>query len=484
MLHLTARQGIPLYQQIYEQLRQGILDGALPEGSCLTSTRRLAAELQVGRNTVENAYAQLAIEGYVTPVPGSGFVINKVQYDIHPHAPDTRQQTTPLLTPADTPGECRYDFHYGNMEAALFPYRAWRRVSATVFADPDARDANPDAMHAYEDVKGSPALRREIMRYLYKSRGVRCTTEQVVICSGIQGGLSLLTRMIYPEHQRVAMEEPGYAGARVVFQRAGIQICPIPVQEDGMDTVALAASPARVAHLAPSHQFPTGAIMPIRKRKEILHWAEDCDGLIIEDDFNSEFRYNGKPIPSLQSIDPHGRTIYMGTFSKALSPGLRVGYMVLPHRLLTAFDVAHAGFQCTVPLFDQMILARFMAEGHWERHIRRMCQINKKKHDTLMQAIAARFGNRVRVHGCNAGVHVLLEFTRGEKEVDLIRQAAEHGVKVYPASSGWLDRRGYAGNCLLLGYGMVPECDIADAVELLHRAWFVQGGGSVAPRSE
>lgn len=468
MLHLTPRQGIPLYQQIYEQLRQGILDGDLPEGSRLTSTRRLSAEMQVGRNTVENAYAQLAIEGYVTPMPSSGFIVNKVQYDVHPHTPLMHPHAPPRMVATDTHRTCRYDFHYGNMEAALFPYKAWRKASAMVFAD----TAPPDALHAYEDVRGSPALRHQITRYLYKSRGVRCTTEQVVICSGIQGGLSLLTRMMTPGYDHVAMEEPGYVGARVVFQSAGMQICPIPVLEDGMDTAALSASPARVAHIAPSHQFPTGAIMPIRKRKEILRWAEGCDGLIIEDDFSSEFRYNGNPIPSLQSIDTTGRTVYMGTFSKALSPGLRVGYMVLPHRLTTAFDDTHAGFQCTVPLFDQMILARFMADGHWERHIRRMCQTNKKKHDTLMQTIASRFGNRVRVHGGNAGVHVLLEFTRGEKEADLIRQAAEHGVKVYPASSSWLDSRGHAGNCLLLGYGMVSECDIPDAVELLHRAWF------------
>lgn len=472
MLHLTPHQRTPLYLQIYEQLRQGILTGALPEGSRLTSTRRLAAEMQVGRNTVENAYAQLAIEGYVTSVPGGGFVINGVQYDVHPLGKSTHPQTAKHLSTSEAHRECLYDFHYGNMEAALFPYRAWRRVSAAVFADPDDKGANRNAMHAYEDVQGSPALRTEIARYLYKSRGVHCSVGQVVVCSGIQGGLSAITRLFGPAHRCVAMEEPGYLGARVVFQSAGMEICPIPVLDDGIDTAALAASPARVAHIAPSHQFPTGAIMPIRKRKEILHWADACDGLIIEDDFNSEFRYNGKPLPSLQSIDDAGRTIYMGTFSKALSPGLRVGYMVLPHRLLDAFADACLGFQSTVPLFDQMILARFMADGHWERHIRKMCQINKKKHDTLMQAMTSRFGDRVRVRGRNAGVHVLLEFTGGEHEDELIRKAAGHGVRVYPASPNWLDRRGHRDNSLLLGYGMIPERDIPAAVDLLHHAWF------------
>lgn len=211
--------------------------------------------------------------------------------------------------------------------------------------------------------------------------------------------------------------------------------------------------------------------MPIGKRMALLSWAEDNGGWIIEDDYDSELRYNGRPIPSLQSIDRQGRVIYMGTFSKTLSPGIRMSYMVLPERLAARFKTVFAGFQCTVPWPEQTVLARFMANGIWEKHLRKICLIKKKKHDLVVSTITRLFGDRIRIHGHNAGLHLLLELPEGPGESDLVSTAAEHGVRVYPASPFWEDKERCPKNCLFIGYGMLSEQDIVAALERLCGAW-------------
>lgn len=470
MLHLESNADKPLYQQIYEQLKDDILSGVLREGARLVATRVLARDLKTSRNTVENAYAQLALEGYVEAIQGAGHVVRAVSNDIHPAyiSPALKLGKRPVHTEA---APCRYDFYYGNLEPETFPHKVWSKLSADALEAAGKGYPRLPGMHAYGDVRGDRQLREELAQYLYQSRGVVCTSDQIVVCSGLQSSLASILQMLPPRYRAVAIEDPGYARARIVFKQHGCAISPIPVNSGGIDLRALEASSARMVLLTPSHQFPTGAIMPIQKRMDILRWAAEVDGIIIEDDYDSEFRYNGRPVPSLQSIDRLERTIYTGTFSKALSPGLRIGFMVLPDRLLHEFNDAFAGYRCAVSLLEQKTLARFMAEGYWEKHLRKTSTLGKKKHDTLIEAITRFMGEKVRVLGHNAGLHILLEFLSGEKEEDLIIKAAEHGVRVYPASVFRMTEQGTHAS-LLLGYGLLRLEDIPAGVRLMAKAWF------------
>ncbi|MEG6521795.1 MocR-like pyridoxine biosynthesis transcription factor PdxR [Desulfotomaculum sp. 1211_IL3151] len=468
MLHIEHENQKPIYQQIYEQIKHDILMGNLPIGTRIISTRALARELQIGRNTVENAYAQLVLEGYITSVASSGYVVNNLQFNLNQKATD-RLTTSEAVVVAAKRGieNIRYNFQYGNLDAASFPYKLWRKYMADVLDGPEAQEVHSDC-----DVKGDIDLRIQLMEYLYHSRGTNCKPEQLVICSGTQSALEIMIKIFPYAKKKVAMEEPCYNGASVIFRSNGFNISPIPIYEDGIGLNELAASSAKVVHIAPSHQFPMGAVMPIHKRIEILNWAREHDNIIIEDDYDSEFRYNGRPIPSLQSIDQYERVIYVGTFSKALSPGLRMAYMILPIWLLPAYQERFTGYQCTVPLIEQKILARFMADGHWEKHIRKICLSQKKKHDILIDAIKQNIGNKVRIHGHQAGLHILLEFLDGQQEAELVRKALEYKIKVCPVSPFWLNKQNYRNNALVLGYGMMSEKDIPRAVEILSWAWF------------
>ncbi|EGY24237.1 bacterial regulatory s, gntR family protein [Desulfovibrio sp. A2] len=490
MLHLDAASHVPLYQQICDQLKHDILSGALPQGMRLPSIRALSRDLRAGKNTVENAYAQLVLEGYVSVLPRSGYRVNLIQRDLHaPASPAAGGGGKAGRGDAANPSRpARYDFHYGNLDAATFPYAVWRKLLFTVMEEARTGRAASDGMHVYGDAHGDLHLRGELAAYLYRSRGVRCTPDQVVMCSGLQPSIMAVTRLLLcghgPEHgavstvppfapvAQVALEDPAYNGARRAYECFGFRTIPIPVNKDGIDVAALRASSARVVHIAPSHQFPTGAVMPIGRRMEILNWAAEHGAWIVEDDYDSELRYDGRPIPSLQSIDRHGRVIYTGTFSKTLSPGMRMSYMVLPEGLVERFRAVFAGFQCTVPWLEQAVLARFMAEGHWERHLRRICQAKKRKHDVFVGTAARLLGERIRIRGHNAGLHLLLEVPGGPGEAALVELAAAHGVRVYPASPFWADARRYPGNCLFIGYGMLSEADIAAALEQLRQAWF------------
>ncbi len=471
MLNLDANDKKPLYRQIYVQLKEQILSGFLPGGTRLTSTRTLATELQAGRNTVENAYAQLVLEGYVTAVPGSGYVVTTLRHDPRAGMPEVDDSDTEGFFPKKSgPVRRMYNFGYGALEVRSFPSKVWRNLTEAVLIEAKEIHRLP-AGRIRDEIQGDRSLRRELAKHLYLRRGVNCTADQVVICNGLQPAVSSLLRIFPSQWREIAMENPGYRRARAVFQGNGLRLCPIPVQEDGLDVAALAASPARAVFVTPSRQYPTGRVMTIQKRMALLQWAVDCRGLIIEDDYDSEYRYKGKPVPSLQSIDRQGRVVYIGSFSKTVSPGLRMGYMVLPDRFLDSYRYAFSGYKCSVSWLEQKILARFIAEGHMEKHIRKMCLLNKKKHDTLLEALISAFGDSLRIHGQDAGLHLLLEFTNGETEAELVEKAAECGVRVFSGSQLWIEGGEKPPATILLGYGALPVENISEAVSLLREAW-------------
>lgn len=473
MIHIDSTSNMPIYQQIYEQLKEKIMAGTFKEGDRLTSTRVFAKNFCVARNTVENAYSQLCLEGYVLNKPGSGFIVQSMNdhllSSMHQNDLVNESQYADLERSSfEDPEVYLYDFQYGNLDIP-FPYSLWRRFTTEVLLSFDAQRIN-----SYNDKQGELDLRIEIMKYLQEARAVSCTPDQIVLCCGTQYALDLICKLFSDDGRKLAMEEPGYNGARTVFVNNGFEIVPIPIQSDGISISDLERSSVKLTYITPSHQFPTGVVMPIQNRLHLLHWATQQNGIIIEDDYDSELRYHARPIPSLQSLDTSGRVIYIGTFSKSLSPGLRMGYMILPKWLLPKYHTMFAWYSSSIPWLEQKIVSLYMAGGHWERHIRKVCLYNKKKHDVMLKTITQLMGDKIIIQGNNAGLHILLQFVNGEKQNWLIDKAREYKVKVYPTSPFWHTKENASENTLLLGFSMLNEKEIVDGLTLLNKAWFDQ----------
>lgn len=468
MIVIDNDSKLPLYLQIYEQIKQDIISGKITEGSKLLSTRALSTTLNVSRNTVESAYLQLYSEGYVRSKAGSGYIVEKldkgIMWKIKSHDIDNIQKPSGRESGEEN---FKFDFKYGVLNPEDFPLRLWKKISNKCLTTLSLEDIT-----SYGDPKGELGLRVEIMKYLNKSRGVYCKPEQIILSSGSEHCLSLICQLFRKEHKGIAIEEPGYSGARDIFLNNGYEVYPITLEDDGINIGELERSSSKIVYVTPSHQFPTGLVMPIQKRLKLLDWAVRNKGIIIEDDYDSEMRYNSKPIPSIQCIDSKEYVIYIGTFSKSLSPSLRLSYMVLPPGLLAVYNKLFSKYQASVPLTEQKIIQEFMRGGHWERHLRKVCISNKKKHDLLIQKINELMGDRVVIHGKNAGMHILLELTNGLCEEEIIKRAKDHGVRVYSVSTYWMKLEGYSNNMVLLGFGGMSENNIIEAINILNEAWF------------
>ncbi|MBI9087932.1 MAG: PLP-dependent aminotransferase family protein [Desulfobacterium sp.] len=472
MIVLDETSATSLYMQIYGQVKGQILSGRIKEGSRLPSIRSLSVSLGVSKNTVKVAYHQLCSEGYLVNRARRGFFSQRIDQELFLNLNEKNAGKAAEARPLgegtrSSKQVIRYDFQYGNLNPRDFPMGIWRKIANQVLSPINSR-----SMASYPERQGECGLRTEIMKYLHMSRGVSCRANQIIVCSGTRFSLGLICQMLKEEFGGVAMEEPGYDGARDVFVNCGLEVAPVGHWEEGLDLGELTQSKARLLYLTPSHQFPTGSVMSIRKRLELLDWAERNAAIIIEDDYDSELRYGGRPIPSIQSIDGRGRVIYLGTFSKSLSPALRLSYMVLPHPLLERFYEKFRKYVTGAPWLEQKILTSFMADGHWERHLRKVCLANRKRHDVLIRSVERVMAGRVRLHGKNAGLHVLLEFKDGSFEGERLRQAGAQGVRVYPAAHYWIHRERYPGNMVLMGFGSLAEKEIEEGVCLLGDAWF------------
>lgn len=471
MIILNSDLSVPLYLQIYKQLKEEIILKQILEGTKLPSTRALSTTLNVSRNTVESAYLQLCSEGYIQSKVGSGFSVLKLDTIIisklKKEGSKNFEEHKLNLPKENSNNDYEYDFRYGNLSASNFPLRIWRKISNKCLAALTAKD-----MTSYSDSKGEPDLQIEIMKYLNKSRGFSCNPEQIIISSGFEYCLSMLCQLFRQDFDQIALEDPGHYGAKNIFINNGYKVIPIGLEKDGLDLKQLENSSAKIVYITPSHQFPTGSVMPIQKRLMLLDWAMRKNGIIIEDDYDSELRYNSRPIPSIQSIASKENVVYIGTFSKALSPSLRINYMVLPVEWLERYDKIFRTYQTPVPLIQQKIIQQFMYLGHFDSHLRKVCLANKRKHDILIHTINEVMGNKVIIHGKNAGLHILLEFKNGLSEEEIIIKAKNYGVIVYPVSTFWMRLEKYSNNMIMLGFGEICENDIAKGIKLLNDAWF------------
>lgn len=462
---LKRDSGEPLYSQLYQYIKKEILSGKLSAQTRLPSIRALSEHLQISRNTVDLAYQQLLSEGYVQSRQRSGLYVIDLELESLPSSHSISKKWSENRIQDSS--AIRYDFRYGDVDAEHFPLATWRKLTN--------QSIHQDQLNifSYGDPLGEPGLRLEISKYLHGSRGVNCSPDQIMIGAGVQYLLGVLSGLVGAAANDIAMEDPGYDGVRTMFQHNGLSIHSIPLEIDGLNIQKLYESKSRIVYITPSHQFPYGMVMPLSKRMQLLKWAADQNGIIIEDDYDSEFRYSGKPIPSLQGLDTHHRTVYLGTFSKCLLPSLRIAYMVLPQALLELHSKQdYRLYDQTVSRFHQKTLELFMKNGHWEAHIRKMRNVYRQKQSILISMIQKLMGSQVTIIGQNAGLHILLSVHNGMDEQKLIQTAEEEGARVYPVSPFWAQRAQAERSMVQIGFGGLSNEDITEGVHSLHRAWF------------
>jgi len=451
-----------LYEQIYEHIRQEIREGKLLAGERLPSTRSLAEFLQVARSTVEYAYDQLLSEGYIESRPYRGYFVCSLEELF-------QMEENQLRREADFWGEKKkkeeylYDFSPNEIDMTHFPFGVWKKITKNILTDGNSE------LFSQGEPQGDYDLRLTISRYLHSSRGVNCTPEQIIVGAGNDYLLMLLEKIL-GRRIKIAMENPTYKRACQIFESFAYEIVTVDMDENGMKVSMLTEADVNAAYVMPSHQFPTGTVMPIGRRRELLKWADKGESrFLIEDDYDSEFRYKGKPIPSLQSSDEHGKVIYLGTFSKAIAPAIRVSYMVLPKKLLKKYKEQCYFYSCTVSRIDQRILNEFIRDGYFERHLNKMRKHYRSKHDVLLECLKP-FEEEFEISGEHAGLHILLTTKKNAPEEYYIQSAAKRRVKVYGLSDS-LVAKANSKATILLGFGGLKEDEIVQGVNLLKEAW-------------
>lgn len=452
-----------LYQQIYEHIRQEIREGKLLAGERLPSTRSLAEYLQVARSTVDYAYDQLLSEGYIEAKPYKGYFVCRLEGIF---TMEQQEMTEPEVVRPDSQEDgtqVQVDFSPYGIDMTGFPFGVWKRITKNILNDSNSE------LFAQGEPQGDYDLRMTISRYLHSSRGVNCRPEQIIVGAG-NDYLLLLLEKILGRHVGIAMENPTYKRAYRIFQSFAYRIYTVDMDDKGMRADRLSGLPVRAAYVMPSHQYPTGAVMTIGRRAELLRWAEkEPDRYLIEDDYDSEFRYRGKPIPSLQSSDKRGKVIYIGTFSKAIAPAIRVSYMVLPESLLEVYRRDCSFYSCTVSRIDQRILNEFIRDGYFERHLNKMRMHYRAKHDLLLAELEP-FKKAFTISGEDAGLHLLLTARGAVTEAQLLSAATEAGVKVYGMSENMVETDAPKAT-ILLGFGSVSEPEMKEGLHRLQKAW-------------
>ncbi|PSO31749.1 PLP-dependent aminotransferase family protein [Bradyrhizobium sp. MOS002] len=466
-------------RQIYEALRDQIMTRVYGIDGLLPSSRALAGEMGVARSTVTVAYEQLTAEGFIETRRGARprvarAVVERGRKRVasQPSARKMRLsafgdrllQDPPRWT--EPPRGLVANFRYGELAPSDFPVQAWKKAVTAAMA------RKPERL-AYDDPCGALRLRTALQGYLWRSRSVRCEVDQIVVVNGSQQGLDICARLLLDARDRFVMEDPGYQMARHTFAATGAETIPIPVDVDGLETARLDGVEARLAYVTPSHQYPLGGVMPIGRRHQLLAWARANDAFVIEDDYDSEYRYDTRPIPPLHALDGGGNVIYLGTVSKTLSPTLRIGYLVAPAALRSLFAAAKQIMDRHTPLIEQHALASMLESGAYDGHIRRVRRRNAERQRALLDALRRRFGDRVRIEGTAAGLHIVAWFDDlpQKREDALIKAAHAKGVGIYAVSALFVGpRRPRKTVGLVMGYSALEVAQIERGCRLLAQA--------------
>lgn len=454
----------PLYQQLYDSLARQIRDGRLRCGDRLPGKRSLAGQLAVAVNTVDTAYQMLVAEGYLEARPKSGFFVLEYTDALpQPSLPAAEKVVEAAVEKAPPP---RFDLSTGAVDTALFPFRTWGRIQKELLY------AGSELLcHGHR--QGDPELRRELAAYLRSYRGVACSPEQIVVGAGVEYLLGLLAQLL--RGGTAAIENPGYDRPRTILENSGVPCRPVDIDGSGLSPAGLEESGANLCYVTPSHHFPTGVTMPVGRRAQLLRWAAARPGrYILEDDYDAEFRFDMRPVPSLQGMaGPEGPVVYLCTFSKSLAPSIRIACMVLPLGLLERYRAAFGSYASTVSRFEQQTLRRFLEEGYFTRHLARMRGAYKARMEALVRALEAAFGrSRLRLQGRHTGLHLLLTLPEGPGEGAMVASALAAGVRLRGLSGYYMARpERCPENTVVLGYASLRDEEIPGLVEALREAW-------------
>lgn len=460
MFELNKNSDKPLYEQLYIGIKNAIISKQIAVGSKLPSKRKLAEFLNISQTTIEIAYAQLLAEGFIISVPRVGYFVEEI--DELPYI-EKEQFTIPILH--SEKNQYKYNFHPGKVDGDFFPFSVWRKYAKDLF------DVSSKDLLQIGEPQGEIELRTEIANYLFQSRGIVCKPEQIVIGSGTEQLLPMILRLVGNEII-LGLENPGYSAIPRIH--LGHNAIPISVDEDGLIVEELEKTNANIVYITPSHQFPTGAVLSATRRNQLLKWAnKQANRYIIEDDYDSEFRYIGKPIPALHGLDQNHKVIYMSTFTKSLMPSLRVAYMVLPNHLLMKYKEIFSYYSATVPRFDQHILANFMKDGHFSKHLNRMRKIYRKKHEKIKETLINYYPDII-ITGDQAGMHVLISIPTEQNIEQLKQRANDNGILIIPVTDYLLKPIDFKHPTFLLGFGGIPFNQIEESLHQLMKSWGIQ----------
>jgi len=469
---IDRKLSIPLQRQLYEQWREAILTGRFRAGERVPSTRELASALSVSRGTVSEAWDQLMAEGYLETAQGSGTFVCRELPDslvlsrrINPakasREPRVRLSRYGARLTEDwgrvSRGRAVIRFCPATPDREHFPFALWRRLMGQ-----QMRKMSPVVFNYSERSVGDERLRMEIASYVSRLRAVRCAPEEIIIVNGSQQGLDLSARLLLEPGDEVGFENPGYQGAQCVFAAYGARLRPLPIDASGVVVRGLDRK-TRLVYVTPSHQYPTGVSMSLTRRLELIEWAKHSRAVIVEDDYCSEYRYSGPPLPSLQGTASGAAIIYLGTFSKVMFPGLRIGYIISPPSLVPFFTRAKWLADTQTPMLEQAALAKFLAEGHMERHIRRMRRLYGLRREALLDSLWKHFGDGAQVMGDAAGMHAMVRFD----DRSVMRRAMQNQVELVSADGYYLTQP--PGNEFILGFSALPERAIREGIKRLAR---------------
>jgi len=452
MYHINQNSKIALHIQLFESLKQDIIDNYKIDDK-LPSIRKVMTMYNLSKNTVESAYSQLVVEGYIDSIPKSGYVVMENNF--------TNFLDTFVEEKKENKEDILYDFFPARLQKESFPLKTWKRLSNK------AINESLD-LGRYSNRQGEVDLRTEIAKYLNTSRAVKCTANQVIIGNGFISSISLLALILNKKYDTLAIEEPGYHVARKVYENHNYKIQKIEVNSNGINIEELEESKAKLVYLTPSHQYPTGVSIPISNRLKLLNWANQNDGIIIEDDYDSELNYVNRPIPSLQGLDKDNRVVYIGTFSKALSPALRVSYMVLPTNILKIYQKKYSYYDSGVSLLTQKTLHSFMKEGYWDKHLRKVRTLNKKKHNLLKSHLESKLKTSMKIVSQGGGLAILIQPTISFDWRKLETLAIEEKIKVFFAKP----RSGGNYQAVMMGFGGIKEEELENAISIFSKIWF------------
>jgi GntR family transcriptional regulator/MocR family aminotransferase len=486
-LQLDPTLVAPLFRQLYDGIKQSILAGQIGPGVQLPPTRDLSRQFGISRQTVLNAYSQLTAEGFLYGAVGKGtFVSEHLPLSAMQCQTAAEKPSSGTVHPLSSRGrhfvaaQTQLNTHEGKPRAFragmpgldAFPFEIWARLEAR-------RWRHPSDQLGYGDPAGYRPLRELLAAYLRSSRGVRCTPDQIIVTSGSQQALFLIATLLLAPKEAAWVEDPGYQGISALLHAVEARICPIPVDDEGLHVgQAIHAYPdARLAYVTPSHQYPLGVTMSLQRRLELLAWAAGNKAWIVEDEYDSEYRYTGRPLASLQSLDKTGCVIYVGTLSKVLFPGLRLGYLVAPPALADAFAQAKAVIDRHTSIVPQIVLSDFIAEGHFQRHIKRMKEIYAERQSVLLDALNTHLGGEFRLGPTDAGLHMAVAFRRHRDDQAIAQAALQRGIEVRALSRFYAAEVNPASarqipSGLVLGFASTPGDEIRRGIirlrDLLH----------------